>query len=728
MDILLGKITQQAMNYAIRSGITITSGYAIRECSRLLKAVDGDVRDELGKLQRRLEGKIRIISPAIDMIELISARGNTSLESAVTLTKALRWDIQSLGIRLAKAANAEELSRRGSSKAKSNAQNNAEIKLIIQDIKQLLTRIEDAVPLINLAITTSGASLSTSLPATISPSRLLQASTFLTAGDSQFSMLPGQVVQVGPAFILSLYMLFSGHANRPQDEEGNFRNTTWKEVIHKAKVKLNRVPLSMTLQDASPVREQGSGDLLLGNGTPATPTGGLDSPDPVHIAAEARADEYAYQIAIIEDLDDDRIHTFENGEEKPGPFDDVALAGIRGVLPVHEISKIFYADTGKILNIGNEGEVNNPVLLLKRDINAVPPRRMIDRINREPEWWETEEEHEENALGVPVDESQSLIDAQLNHDHPPSPTDHQQSQTGPWTFPPDLDPEWLAFEVYTESPDSDSESESELTSPSTRPSRASREPSSAPSPLTTNRPPSHPPNRTTTTSTSSTLSSPFHHLSHTTPQPPPLPPIKSSLSLLETLIRLTALQQFQQTSHLAIHDELLNFFLAESSTTGAGPDPDDRRRKRASARHKLGFDPYDESPVKRRGEDYLSQQQQQHPHQHRFQLRQQPGWEGSELGSPVSPTSAAREGTAFVPRTAEAMSSSPILSSRGVQRGTSPTTPFSTTRETFLRRGEAPVRSSPLGRAQSADMDSTLGTSPLYEQTETLKGGAAGEV
>ncbi|KAK5278162.1 Ran-specific GTPase-activating protein 30, partial [Cryomyces antarcticus] len=57
MDILLGKVTQQAMNYAIRyvhlgrrqqlmdletyqvyrSGITITSGYAIRQCGRLLK-------------------------------------------------------------------------------------------------------------------------------------------------------------------------------------------------------------------------------------------------------------------------------------------------------------------------------------------------------------------------------------------------------------------------------------------------------------------------------------------------------------------------------------------------------------------------------------------------------------------------------------------------------------------------------------------------------------------
>jgi hypothetical protein len=48
----------------------------------------------------------------------------------------------------------------------------------------------------------------------------------------------------------------------------------------------------------------------------------------------------------------------------------------------------------------------------------------------------------------------------------------------------------------------------------------------------------------------------------------PFGPVRTSLSLLEMLIRLTALQQFQQASHLAIPDELLTFFLEESSTTG----------------------------------------------------------------------------------------------------------------------------------------------------------------
>ena len=37
MEVFLGKVTQQAMNYAIRSGITITASYAIKQTSRLLR-------------------------------------------------------------------------------------------------------------------------------------------------------------------------------------------------------------------------------------------------------------------------------------------------------------------------------------------------------------------------------------------------------------------------------------------------------------------------------------------------------------------------------------------------------------------------------------------------------------------------------------------------------------------------------------------------------------------
>ncbi|SLM36642.1 GTP-binding nuclear protein Ran-related [Lasallia pustulata] len=575
MDIFLAKVTQQAMNYAIRSGITITAGYAIKQSSRLLKNVEGNVKEELQTLQERLDSKIRIISPAIDMIELISARGNTSLESAVSLTKSLRWAIQALGRRLAIAATAEELTRRRSSKGKSKEQNELELKLIAQDIRKLLNRIDDAVPLINLAITTSGASLSTNLPSTVSPSRLLQASTFITAGDTQYSMKPSISVQIGPTFTLSLYMLFQGHL-RPQDEE-DVRQSTWKEVIHKARIKLVRVPLDALYEESrKPINPINGRRVDEDNSnSPLRRSVEKNNYFPPLVEADAKADEYAYQLVIVEDLDDDRMHTFDETEAQPGPYDDVDMAGIREIVPIHEISKIFYADTRKILNIPSEGEENSPVLLLKRDLNAIPPRRMMERFSHDqPEDHEDDTFNEDNHQSTPNDhdryQHQSEIDAQLEREHrssslvrlsspslvplpsssPPLPDIHNH-----WRIPADLDPEWLAFQVYTSAPDSDSDSISDSEAVSSQPARA--------------------------------------------------PSLDPSLT--------TAL------THLNI-----------------------------APRRKVGFDPYDESPVKRRGEDY----QNQH-HYHRDAQSSQVGWDASpgydRYGSPRPDDGA--EGDWITPRT-----------------------------------------------------------------------------
>ncbi|EKV16203.1 RanGTP-binding protein [Penicillium digitatum PHI26] len=553
------------MNYAIRSGIAITASYAMRQSSRLLRNVKSEDRDELISLQQRLESKIQVIAPAIDMIELIAARGNTSLESAVDLTKSLRWEIQALGQRLGKAAASEELRRKGARSSKDQTNGEKEIKLIIKDIKKLLARIEDAVPLMNLAITTSGAKLSTNLPATVSPSRLLQASTFLTAGDTQYSMSPSQAVQVGPTFTLSMYMLFASHL-RPQDEE-SVREATWKEVMHKARLKLRRVPIA-SLQDP---------DERLRKNLPGP----------------AGSDEYAYQVLIIEDLDDSRLHTIDENDPQPQNYEGVSTAGIREILPIHQISKIFYADTGRILNISTEGETNNPVLLLKRDLNALPPRRMMERDEVEEDFPQTEPEEE------PEDEEQAQLDAQLKGGENPDKNSfnylHEDSIPEEWRLPPGLDPEWIAFEVYNEDETSDSESEAE------NPDSSTDEPSIDPNimarlSLNEKSLSSHSPSPSNLSFSSATATRTVFN--------PHFENIRTSLSLLETLLRLTSLQQFQQQSHLSISDELLNFFLEESSTTGAGGDEQHRQRLRSEARRRVGWDPYNESPVKHRGEDY----------------------------------------------------------------------------------------------------------------------------
>lgn len=521
------------------------------------------------------------------MIELIAARGNTSLESAVTLTKSLRFEIQNLGVRLAKAVGEEQLARRGSSRSKSRAENDLELRLIIAEIKKLLVRIEDAVPMINLAITTSGVSLSTTLPATISPSRMLQASTFLTHGDTQYNMNMPRSQQIGPSFYLSMYMLFSGHTLRSQDEAG-LRETTWKEVMHKARVTLLRVPLDSIYKYPEPFR--GDGDR--GDGSEQS-----------RIPSEGCQHDFVYQLLVVEDLDDDRVHTFEDNEEQPGPYNGVSLAGIREIIPVHEISKIFYADTGKILNIGTDGETNNPILLVKRDINAEPPRRMMQQTDVEPDY---DSEGSHTVGGSEPDDEQSELDAQLRREStvetPEEEPAAQEDQTYSWRLPPNLDLEWMAFEVYTEESPSDSEfddSELDLEAPA---SASASSPGLASYFSKMDLRPSTP-SLSTPSNNTQLAPSPQKH-SPETPQQPRTstgtPAIKTSLSLLEMLIRLTSLQQFQQDSHLAVPDEYLNFFLSESSTVGSGGDSELRRRARREARMRVGFDPYDESPIKLR--------------------------------------------------------------------------------------------------------------------------------
>ena len=505
------------------------------------------------------------------------------------LTKSLRWDIQNLGQRLAAAANEEHLSRKGSSTARSKVQNEVEVKRIIIHIRKLLGQIEDAVPLINLAITTSGASLSTALPTTISPSRLLQASTFLTAGDTQYSTSGSSSVQIGPTFTLTLYMLFAGHV-RPQTAQ-EVRQSTWKEVIHKARMKLLRVPL-----DAVYALNNPSSDVGFDRGSDLRDSVGSN------ISGEVRSDEFAYQMIIIEDLEDDRVHTYEDGEPQPGPFAGISLAGIREVAPIHEISKIFYADTGKILNIGSDGETNNPVLLLKRDLNAIPPRRMMERTSEGSQVDESDINSNLADNDPENDDGQSEIDAQLHRESRAAsiaPEEPNDPKPEPWRIPHDLDPEWLAFEVYNESEESDSESDTETSFSEPQYTTKSSSPDSK---LVTSMStlkldsldkPSSPPANSQLVASQRSVTQPKS------------PTIRTSLSLLETILRLLSLQQFQQSSHLSISDELLNFFLSESATTGAASgDENTRRRLRNDARNRVGFDPYDESPIKRRGEEY----------------------------------------------------------------------------------------------------------------------------
>lgn len=61
MDAFLARFGVQAVNYAIRSSIALTTTFAVGQCSRLLKTVDDRrLRAELSSLQALLDSKIKV--------------------------------------------------------------------------------------------------------------------------------------------------------------------------------------------------------------------------------------------------------------------------------------------------------------------------------------------------------------------------------------------------------------------------------------------------------------------------------------------------------------------------------------------------------------------------------------------------------------------------------------------------------------------------------------------
>lgn len=550
----------------------------------------------------------------------------------------------------------------------------AELLSIVNDMQELILRIDDSIPGINMWVSAIGGIQSQS--SSFSPSRLLQASYLVNVGDTQYVLNPSQPVQIGPNFILSLYMLFRGHASQGSEapygiEEGQ-RKPMWQEVIHKARVRLCRVPFN---------------ESHLANG--------MDK--------DVSVNGYAYQLQIVEDFDDGRVHTFDEGDAQPTSYDGIALAGIREWIPVGQVAKMLYADVGRILNINNEdGASSNPVLLLKRDTQTVPlgaPQERYESAEQPQEHTDLIEDITDEGAPSPSTLSDSSpqddIDRQLREEseargtktgksasislrtrpRPPPPPANQ------WKLPQDLDPEWIALEVFEFDEDDSEDEDDEPTTdyedglgagpgpnkpqrpkhashPSVDPNlvtqlhRMSLTPSTAPSSRASSRSsfaPNHSRNNSNNLQlqqrSSSNNPNPNHNHNHhqktnqmtttTMPAPPTVTPtptpatgpkemnstlidqspfgaIRTSLSLLEMLLRLASLQEFEQATHLAIPDHVLRFYLDEnsgSSEPGSGSGSGlgnggglhgsrERLAARAEAERKVGFDPYVDSPVR----------------------------------------------------------------------------------------------------------------------------------
>ncbi|KAK7935527.1 Ran-specific GTPase-activating 30 [Apiospora marii] len=624
MDAFLTKLSHHATSYAIRSCLALSSTFIIQQGSRLLKSVQDDpLKVELAMLHRRLARKIELVSPILESIEFRYTRGNAALEAVVQTSRELREDIDALAKKLEEAAIFEEETAQ-TGHAPSAKQLHADMVAILSQMKYVIVSIDDAIPLINLWVSAIGG-IQTQQSA-FSPARLLQASMLLNVGDTQYVLNPGRSMQIGPDFMLSLYMLFRGHAS-PQEgepygiEEGQ-RKPTWQEVIHKARVRLYR----------SPPRRQFADEVTPGYA-------------------------YSYQLQIVEDLDDGRVHTLENGNIEPTLYDGVRLAGIKEMIPVGQISKMFYADVGRILNITNDdGVSSNPVLLLKRDVQQTTPQTETSPTSAEGAVLGSIEEGPEDVAPDSEEEldPQDVIDRQIREEsqvkewpedestviQPTTRSKLEGAAKTQWTIPPNLDPEWMALEVFEldedDSSTADDESSTQEAAGHQPYQRTSHTPidgnlinqlhrmsiaSPSSVPMTSRPNSSHSQQSQAGPAVSSSQQSLAHYHGHPPPPPPfdstepaapttphqnqlsptamersPFGAIRTSLSLLEMLLRLASLQEFEQTTHLAIPDHVLKFYLDESASE-SGLHGKERWAARAEAARKMGFDPYTDAPV-----------------------------------------------------------------------------------------------------------------------------------
>ncbi|CAK7264969.1 hypothetical protein SEPCBS57363_001351 [Sporothrix epigloea] len=630
----------------MRCGIALTSTFAMQQCSRLLKSVDNSSQySELQTLQRKLDSKIKIVSPALDLIEFkqvtlkaiskLSGQGNVFLENAATLAKALHHDFVALGKRFENAAELEELAQQQLD-GRPYAAHDSHVKFdsILRDIKDLLARIDGDIPLLQLAITASGESLSTALPASISPSRLLQASMFLIMGDTQFSSNPYRPVQIGPSFTLSLYMLFLSHSaskpiatetartatystneqrdgvdSRPYGIGSGERRPIWQEVLHKARVRICRTPRCWKFHNGRGFLPVNSHDLQY-----EFEDGGIVSKGRVQSDQQENG-QYAYHLEIIEDLDDGRVH---DNNTNLTTDDNTPLTGIQEAFPIHQISKLFYTNSGRILNINADRNVENTsVLLLKRDTTDSAKFRPMSQTDSESEVtsWECDRSK--------LSEQQNEIDRQLREEssfcnNPEGVHSTDCTRADPenrsWRFPPHLDPEWLALEVFVEDSqdidDSDSDEDTDVYGP--RCSGGCAAPVGIGQPrhasvdahlveqmrnmaVSESDTPVQKQMLTDSNNVNDEESLTSDHMKSRTAKSP-FGPVVTSLSLLEMLLRLTSLQQFQQTSHLSIPDHVLTFFLEETATTGL--QGKERWKTKRVAEQKIGFDPFTGSPRK----------------------------------------------------------------------------------------------------------------------------------
>ncbi|ORY80545.1 Ran-binding-domain-containing protein [Neocallimastix californiae] len=308
---LLINLTCNSLSVVGKSAFSYAAKMAVNQIKDQIKNRTKN-KSTLDTLKQKLEMKLSVITPTIDMFELIVARGNTALVSTMELIIPLKNKINSLYEEIGNKDKVSVLSE----------------DHLIKSLNEIITMIDEITPILNLALLTSHTILQQSnqnySKTIISPSKLMKATTEIYNCEKAFRESKNLKAQVGPSFSLKMYSLFtSSSRQRKQDVDW-----TWKEEFNLSRVFINRV-----------------GD---------------------------KEKDYVYELEIVENIEDDRYH--DENEIKSGksiisdyPNEKFFIPGRKIIYNISNIRSLFYASSGSLLNIE---ECTSAVLVLKIEIST----------------------------------------------------------------------------------------------------------------------------------------------------------------------------------------------------------------------------------------------------------------------------------------------------------------------------------------------------------------------
>lgn len=277
MDQLLSKAGSTLVTFAVRSSVQVASSYVIKSVGTLMDKVPHNERKKLDRKREMLQNKIETVTYSIGVIQLMAARGNSNLDSVLRLADYLKEDIDEF---------TKDITRFTSGNP--NKQLSSEtIKLIEKMIDELVEKIDKIVPVLNLVLTTYGASSVSNFQDYVSPGRLLNATVLVNKSNDELKgMAEGKRSPVGPQFSLTFYNIYYN----PNTES----HITWREKYARCKFQIFR----------------------------------KHHPEM----------EYYYELEVEEDFDDERYH---DTEESPGSI----------TYDIRQIAKLFFSASGRLLKL-----------------------------------------------------------------------------------------------------------------------------------------------------------------------------------------------------------------------------------------------------------------------------------------------------------------------------------------------------------------------------------------